>query len=189
VGYIGQYFLYRKGKYLFMFVGTFMATLLAVTLASQLAFRLLDERGQGQLRQLCQNACKPGDQIAIFRTFKPSIMFYTRRPVDSFFHTSQLLPLLKEAGTGNLIGQRLLIIASDTTLAELKAIPNVGLKLLEQRGNWAIYQATNAKLEKVQTLEAIFLRQGAFDRAVSGTADWGPLTVPYAGGDPIWWKK
>jgi hypothetical protein len=117
-------------------------------------------------------------------------MFYTKRPVDSFFHTSQLLSLGETgaAATGDH-DDKLLIIAHDKTLGELQAATGNRLKLFERRGAWSVWHAPHAKLEKVQSLKAIFTNKEAFDKAVSGESDWGPLTVPYAGGDPDWRRQ
>jgi 4-amino-4-deoxy-L-arabinose transferase-like glycosyltransferase len=189
VGYIAQYWFYRKQKYGAMFISLFVATVLATAIAGQIAFTLLDTKGQRDLRQLCQRIGNSDDQVAIFRTFKPSIMFYTKRPVDSFFHTSQLVHANKEAMPGKNLhgdGARLMVIVHDKTLPELQATPGTGLKLLTRCGNWSLWQTNQAQLEKVQTLEAIFRNKEAFERAVSGQSDWGPLTVPYAAGDPKW---
>src|SRR5262249_11354894 len=84
---------------------------------------------------------------------------------------------------------KLLIIAHDKTLPELQAVAGSRLKLLERRGSWSVWQAPHAKLEKVQSLKAIFTNNDAFEKAVSGESDWGPLTVPYAGGDPDWHRQ
>lgn len=183
-GYVAQHWFYRKQKYGVMFTAIFAGTILAATIAGQTAFTLLDQEGQRDLRLLCDRIRATDAQVAIFRTFKPSIMFYIKRPVDSFFHTSQLLPLDDENNADR--DNKLLIIAHDKTLGELQAAAGNRLKLFERRGNWSVWQAPHAKLEKVQSLKAIFTNNNAFEKAVSGESDWGPLTVPYAGGDPDW---
>jgi hypothetical protein len=178
-----------SSRSIFKLACLFGTTVLVSTIGCQIGIRLLDKNGQEDLRFLCQDLRDCHDHIAIFQTFKPSIMFYSRKPIDSFFHTSQLVPLTSSEKNTSGLPCRQLIIAHDRTLPELQAVPNIALKLFERRGSWSIWEATKTKLEKVQSLEALFKNKQSFEHAVSGLSDWGPLTVPYAGGDPNWWHQ
>lgn len=186
-GYVVQILFYKRKRYGAMLVSIFTATVLAAAAAGQLAFGLLDGSDQKDLKSLSLHWCDSNDALAVFKTFKPSIMFNTRRPVDSFFHTSQIVP---SGGIGHqqkdISYVEPFIFVHDKCLPELKATPGVKFQEVERSGSWSIVHPIDAKLEKVQTLEAMFSNQEAFNRAVKGQNDWGPLTVPYAAGDPKW---
>jgi 4-amino-4-deoxy-L-arabinose transferase-like glycosyltransferase len=187
-GYLMQSWFFRQRRYSTMLTCLVLSTLLAAAIGSQIGFRLLDRLGQRDLREICLSLANSRDQIAIFQAFKPSIMFYCHKPVDSFFHGSQLLSADKIETIG-VPKKRQLIITSERTTPGLKAVPGLDLKLCDKRGQWSLWQANNVRLEKVQLLEDMFKNPLAFERAVSGDGDWGPLTVPYAGGDPHFWQK
>lgn len=183
VGWIAQYWLYRKHNYFAMLGTIFGACVLASAVGSQTAFQILDASGQHQLRIICQRHLKADDRLAIFQGFKPSIMFYCRRPVDSFFHVSQIIPDSTPKVDETVKRKvRLLIIASNQAAIQLKQSHPANLRLIEQSSDWSIWQLVDARLEKLQTLETIFKGETAFSQALSGQADFGPLTVPYAGG-------
>lgn len=123
--------------------------------------------------------------LAIFDTFKPALMFYANKPVDSFFHPQQLEPVR----AGDDLPRPQYVVVSDRALARLAARPGLNLRLFEKVGQWSVYEAVGAKLRKNYTLESVFSTPGELERIVSGKGEWGPLTVPYAGGDPVWWLK
>jgi 4-amino-4-deoxy-L-arabinose transferase-like glycosyltransferase len=148
-------------------------------LITDAAFESLDKSGQLQLRELCKpfySADHSFYRLAIFRTFKPSLMFYLRQPIDSFFHPSQIVP-----GAEN-VHERQIVIAHEKTLP-LLILPNrVSLEQVGRCGSWLAFRLHGGEVKSVQTLAEIFSNPEAFRRSVSGSAEWGPLTVPYGSG-------
>lgn len=186
-GYVAQVLFYKRKRYGAMLVSIFAATVLALAVAGQIAFGLLDDSDQKDLKNLSLHWCDSNTPLAVFKTFKPSIMFHTRRPVDSFFHTSQIVPsnnIEHQQKDISYVEPR--IFVHDKCLPELMATPGIKFRGVESVGRWSVWEPVDAQLEKVQTLEAMFSNQEAFNRAVKGQNDWGPLTVPYAAGNPKW---
>jgi 4-amino-4-deoxy-L-arabinose transferase-like glycosyltransferase len=171
-----------------------LCTLFAVLIPSEAlltvaAFKSMDNAGQKQLRELCQELSRDQNgenRIAIFRTFKPSAIFYSKRPVDSFFHPTQMVANDVATQPGH---SRQFILVHEKTLPLLVTPQNTELVLREKRGEWRAFELIGGQVKPVETLETMFRNPEAFRRAVSGESDWGPLTVPYGSGNPNWWKQ
>ena len=172
----------KKGKYKQALVVFACGFALAAALAQPVGFQLGSKKRWDDLKLIATNLRGKDVDIAIFNTFKPAVMFYSLSGVDSFFHPHQI-------EKGDKPGRPLIVIASDKVVDRLKAQPGVELKPVERSGEWAAYEAVGSKLSRNLTLEQVFSQPQAFDLAVSGKSDWGPLTVPYAAGDRQWWKK
>lgn len=157
---------------------------LAAALCQPVGFQLGSKKRWDDLKLLSRHLYGKDVDIAIFNTFKPAVMFYSRNSVDSFFHPHQLEKI--EAGENS---RPQMVIVSDKVIDRLLAQPGLNLKLVERSGEWAVYEAVGARLRRNLTLEEVFTKPQAFEMAVSGKGDWGPLTVPYAAGDRQWWKK
>lgn len=183
LGLVGAFRFYKNDK-LEQAVASFaLGFALAGGLCQPVGFQLGSKKRWDDLKIIAQHIQGKDVDLAIFNTFKPAVMFYTRNSVDSFFHAHQLEP----KAPGDLRPQ--LVIASDKFMDRLLGQPGVNLKLLERSGEWAVYEAVGSKLRKNLTLEEVFTKPQAFEMAISGKGDWGPLTVPYAAGDRYWWKK
>lgn len=157
---------------------------LGAGLCQPVGFQIGSKKRWDDLKQIASHLRDKGADIAIFNTFKPAAMFYARAPIDSFFHPHQLkteIPGSQERPQ--------LVIASDKVVDRLTSRPGINLKLLERSGEWAVYEAVGSRLERNLTLEQVFQKPKALEMAVTGKAEWGPLTVPYAAGDRQWWKK
>jgi 4-amino-4-deoxy-L-arabinose transferase-like glycosyltransferase len=190
VGYLFQYFCYKTKKYFAMFVTLLITTVVVAAGTTQIAFQMLDKSGQCDLRIICEELKGSCDSLAVFQAFKPSIMFYSLKPVTSFFHASQLLPLSEqqdERQSGSLPKQ--LIILNQKALPLLKVSPTIQLLLVKRRGPWLLYQVKNAKFEDMQTLERMFSNWPMMTRLMKNQSDVGPLTVPYAAGAADWWQE
>ncbi len=198
-GYILQYYFYRT-KGLFAMFATLLTTAVVVAFATtELAFQMLDKTGQNDLRFICKELKNSGERLASFQAFKPSIMFYSGKPVTSFFHATQLLPLVKEQERKAVFHPteerrstcqvRQLILLNDKALPLFTVSPAIKLVLLERRGPWLLYQANNARFEDMQTLEVMFTNWPMVEKLMKSQCDVGPLTVPYAAGNATWWQN
>ncbi len=199
VGYLLQFYFYRTKKYLAMFATLFFTSTIVCFGLSQLAFRIIDDSGQKDLRILLTELRRSADRLSVFQAFKPSMMFYASKPITSFFHPTQLLPLAGRSGNyGGVVSRKeenrpasgdLLIILNEKSLPLLQASGGIKLVLLKRQGAWLLYRAVNAKIEDMQTLETVFSNWSMVMRLVKSQNDVGPLTVPYAAGDPLWWRS
>ena len=154
-----------------------ITTGLVCTLSFHAVCQIIDQSGQHDLKTLCLSYKSSNDHLSMFHTFKPSIIFYTGRPVDSFFRSEKLLL------TARPTNKRLLIFVHDQFLPILQSIPNLMLKPLSQQGPWQVLLAENATLNKQATLENIFRNTQAISETIDQSTIWGPLTVPYAAGN------
>jgi 4-amino-4-deoxy-L-arabinose transferase-like glycosyltransferase len=164
----------------------FLVIVPADALLSSAAFMSMDNGGQKDLRELCQklsSETSSHDCVAIFRAFKPSVMFYMKRPVDSFFHPTQMV--VSDNGPSSA---RQFIIVHEKTLPLLVAPEGTRLLLDQKEGQWRVFELKGGRVQSVETLETMFKNPEAFRRAVSGESNWGPLTVPYGGGKFNWSK-
>lgn len=175
---------YKHGKIEQSVVAVALGFALAAGLCQPVGFQIGSKKRWDDLKLIASHLKDKDADIAIFNTFKPAAMFYARAPIDSFFHPHQL----KKAEPGTA-GRPQLVIVSDKVVDRLISRPWVNLKLIERSGEWAVYEAVGARLERNLTLEEVFNKPKALEMAVSGKAEWGPLTVPYAAGDRQWWKK
>jgi hypothetical protein len=116
-----------------------------------------------------------GHRLAIFQEFKPSLMFYARQPIDSFFAPGQLVPAPSSYPAAKSDPQY--IIVSDKSLPLLLQAHGNRFKLVFKKGAWGLYQAQGLTLVHLPSLEKTF-RQ---DLNLSvGSYHWG--TLPFAGG-------
>lgn len=172
----------RAEKFEQAFIAFAFGFAIAGALAQPIAFQLGSQKRWDDLKVLAEHLNKQDVDIAIFNTFKPAVMFYSRNAVDSFFHPHQLEPAPANA-------RKQIVIASDKVIDRLISHKGLNLKLVDRSGEWAVYEAVGAKLRRNLTLEEVFLKPQAFEMAISGKGDWGPLTVPYAAGDKKWWTR
>lgn len=182
LGLIFFYRFYNAGKFDQAVAAFACGFALAGALCQPIGFQLGSKKRWDDLKLLSEHLNGKDVDIAIFNTFKPAVMFYSRNSVDSFFHPHQL----EKVGVQK---RPQMVISSDKVVDRLIAQPGLQLKLVERSGEWAVYEAAGATLRRNLTLEEVFTKPQAFEMAISGKGDWGPLTVPYAAGDKQWWKK
>ncbi len=161
----------------------FLLLIFSAVFITNFTFSYLDQTGQRQLRDLCCAVAQPGDRFALFRSFKPSLMFYLKRPVDSFFHPSQLIVADRKA-----LPFRQFVVVHEHVMSYLQLPDGVTLLPVSEKGGYHLFLLTKGKLDQVETLEAIFGNEEAFQRSIMGQSDWGPLTVPYGGGNAHFWQ-
>jgi len=186
IGALSQYWFIRKNRP-FIALYTFCATT-AITciLVFHIVCYLIEIAGQRDLKNLCLFYKKSEDHLLVFHAFKPSILFYTERPVDSFFRTDQLIvqSTQQKSDTGVFEKRKLLVFVSNQYLRLLKDVPQLKLKPLRRLGNWQILLVENAVFHKQPTLETAFKQKEIIKSMFSRENNWGPLTVPYTSGNP-----
>lgn len=183
LGLMGAFRFYKKEQMEPAVASFALGFAIAAGLCQPVGFQLGSKKRWDDLKLIAEHIQGKDVDLAIFNTFKPAVMFYTRSSVDSFFHAHQL----ERRAPGDERPQ--FVIASDKVVDRLLSHPGLNLKLIERSGEWAVYEAVGSKLRKNLTLEEVFTKPQAFEMAISGKGDWGPLTVPYAAGDRSWWKK
>lgn len=157
---------------------------LAMGLGTPICFEYTVDKMQGNLKAIAIDAGKIDDKIAMYGNFMPSAMFYSKKPVDTFFHGHQLIPVRTpepgQEGVYPNVPQA--IIVRDSELAALQTSAPCPLELVEKKGNWGLYRTPGYEVDSVKTLEDTFRDPVAFNIIVSGESPTGPLTVPYAAG-------
>jgi len=181
-GSICQWRFFRQRRFPSALFILFTVVLATCSLLSEFAFEYLDESGQRDLRKLCREFYSQSHRayrVAIFRAFKPSVMFYLEQPVDSFFHSTQIVPFKLQESRPK---ENQIILVHERTLPLLMVPAGTTLTPVDHRGQWLAFKLLGGQVQSVQTLEAIFKNPEAFKRSVRGASDWGPLTVPYGSG-------
>jgi 4-amino-4-deoxy-L-arabinose transferase-like glycosyltransferase len=184
IGGVRQLMTLRKGQMETSAKWLAGTTAIALAIGTPIAFDLAVNKTQGNLRAISLEAGKSPDKIAMYGNFMPSSMYYARKPVDTFFHGHQLLPV-KPAPKGKEnqyphVQQAILV--RDSELEALKATAPCPLVTVKKIGNWGWYRTPGYELESVKTLEDTFKDPVAFKIIVNGESQTGPLTVPYAAG-------
>ncbi len=185
-GYGIQYWLGRQGKIGPMILVFFTTTTVICIFTFHFTFKFIDQCGARDLKKLCLKYRDSNDSLAMFHNFKPSVIFYTRRPVDSFFIPEQLIlnGQVPDANDTNQISdkKRLLVFVHDQHLSLLQAVPQIKLTSLDKQGPWQVVFVENATLKKGLTLAEIFKQRLKSNHNLNEDKVWGPLTVPYAAG-------
>ncbi|MBX9667650.1 MAG: glycosyltransferase family 39 protein [Candidatus Obscuribacterales bacterium] len=161
------------------------SVVLVAAIGCPLAFHLAVTEIQGGLKELAIHADKTSDKIAMFGTFMPSYMFYARKPVDTFFHGHQLVPVKEPPanaikGAYPYVDQSILV--KDADLPNLKATIPCSIVEIEKRGEWGWYRTPGYEIESHRTLEDTFHDPTALNTIITGEAQTAPSTVPYAVG-------
>jgi 4-amino-4-deoxy-L-arabinose transferase-like glycosyltransferase len=111
--------------------------------------------------------------VALFRDFKPSLVYHLQRPVDSFFAVDQLRP----RSTVNNPPAIQYIIAGPKGAHELLATYPSQLHVMSCSGDWYAMSSTELVAVRLPTLERSFTEH--IDLG-GGEFSWG--TLPLAGG-------
>ncbi|HEY9789897.1 MAG TPA: glycosyltransferase family 39 protein [Candidatus Obscuribacterales bacterium] len=125
---------------------------------------------------------KPGP-VALFRDFKPSLVYVLQRPVDSFFCADQLhrrdsanpSGALGTGGTPAAAVQY--VIAGPKGAADLMSAFPTQLHVVAHSGDWYAFETTDLLALRLPTLEQSFTQH--IDLS-GGEYSWG--TLPFAGG-------
>lgn len=184
IGGVYQLIVLRKGKLETSAKWVAATVAIAMAIGTPIAFDLGVNKTQGNLKAISLEAGKSQDKIAMYGNFMPSSMYYAQKPVDTFFHGHQLLPVKQpppgRENTYPFVPQAILV--RDSELEQLRSTAPCQLVTVKKIGNWGWYRTPGYELESVKTLEDTFKDPVAFKIIVNGESQTGPLTVPYAAG-------
>jgi 4-amino-4-deoxy-L-arabinose transferase-like glycosyltransferase len=174
-GFFKQYNLLRNNKWQESIMLTIFSISIACAFLAAPVFEIAYQLRQADLHKviLCLKNLHDGP-VAIYQEFKPSVMFYLERPVDSFFSPDQLL---LSASQENKKENKQYIIAGKKGSEELLLKHGNKLKLINQIGHWYVFESNELIVQKLPTLAQTF----SLNMQLSGKDyHWG--TLPFAGG-------
>lgn len=151
-------------------------------------------QGQVEMRALAAHLPDCLEEIALYGAFKPSLIHYLKRPVDTvpsidqFVVATQPLPRDGLSYGPTPSGKKQLIIGEDRYIIDFARRPDLKLKQLYREGHWAAYELTNGYIERPKSLEECFKWILSTGQSLAASNDYGPLTVPRGGGDADWYK-
>lgn len=180
VGWTGSFLCLRRRRTavaLCLFVAT---TVAGCALTSRAAFEVGYRLRNASLHALIRPLQGQPGQVAFYQEFKPSVMFYLERPVDTFFSPDQLEATgtrTRENSPGGAAGTPLYILAGKAGISSLLAVHGRRLKLIDRKGPWHLFLAEGLAVRKLPTLEEAFRKRMQMS---SGQFTWGAL--PFAGG-------
>lgn len=123
------------------------------------------------------------EEVALYGPFKPSLVYYLKRPVDTFSDIGQFF-------TGTAPSHRKqLIFGDDQHMKDFERRPDLKLTVLFREGKWAVYELTNGYAARPRSLEESFKMILKAGESLAASNKFGPLTVPLGGGDADWYKK
>lgn len=89
-------------------------------------------------------------EVAFFEEFKPSVMFYLRRPTSMFDQAAYLVAADPES--------KLYIVLKKDKYASLAKRGSGVTQILDQNGDWMVMQKTGVKLNKLRTLDEVLTK-------------------------------
>ncbi len=107
-------------------------------------------------------------EVAFFEEFKPSVMFYLKRPTSMFDQSRYLVPAEPES--------KLYVIAKTDKFSRLAKRGSGVTEILAQNGEWIVMQKTGVKLNKLRTLDEVLTKGNQ-------TLNVEMLTLPLTGGE------
>ncbi len=180
VGWALVLLFFRRGRIAFPLYASVATTVVGCALISYVAFQVGYQYRGASLHELIRPLIGRQVNVAFYREFKPSVMFYLRQPVDTFFIPQQLVPanswLANTAGVTTTSGA-LYILAGKDDLRSLAAGQEGRFRLLDRKGSWCLLETDSLSLRKLATLEETFKQDLRLDM---GGHNWG--SVPFAGG-------
>ncbi len=159
------------------------------------AFQYFAAQKQDNMKAVasCIPDCR--EEIALYGAFKPSLMHYLKRPVDTMSHIDQFILATEPLPDDGLSygptksGRKQLIIGDDKHMKDFAARPELKLREMYRQGDWAIYELTNGYAARPKSLEESFKWMLHAGQSFTSSNNFGPLTVPLGGGDPNWYRR
>lgn len=170
-------------------------TICALTAALfPVGFQYFSHERQENMRKLAEHLPSCRDEIALYGAFKPSLIHYLRRPIDTISTVDQFTLARGPIPDDGLSygptpsGRKQIVIGDDKHMKDFQTRPELKLKELFREGDWAAYELTNGYVERPKSLEESFKWMMAAGQSFTASNDFGPLTVPLGGGDADWYK-
>ncbi|MFA7339545.1 MAG: glycosyltransferase family 39 protein [Candidatus Obscuribacterales bacterium] len=159
------------------------------------AFQYFAAQKQDNMKAVASYIPDCHEEIALYGAFKPSLMTYLKRPVDTMSHIDQFIVVndpLPDDGLSygpTKSGRKQLIIGDDKHMKDFAARPDLKLSEMFREGDWAIYELTNGYAARPKSLEESFKWMLHAGQSFTSSNSFGPLTVPLGGGDPDWYRR
>lgn len=159
------------------------------------AFQYFAAQKQDNMKAVASNIPDCREEIALYGAFKPSLMTYLKRPVDTMSHIDQFIVATDPLPDDGLSygptksGRKQLIIGDDKHMKDFAARPELKLIEMHRAGDWAIYELTNGYAARPKSLEESFKWMLHAGQSFTSSNNFGPLTVPLGGGDPDWYRR
>jgi 4-amino-4-deoxy-L-arabinose transferase-like glycosyltransferase len=159
------------------------------------AFQYFAAQKQDNMKVVASYIPDCREEIALYGAFKPSLMHYLKRPVDTMSHIDQFILATEPLPDDGLSygptksGRKQLIIGDDKHMKDFAARPELKLREMFRKGDWAIYELTNGYAARPKSLEESFKWMLHAGQSFTSSNNFGPLTVPLGGGDPDWYRR
>ena len=174
VGWIYQFMLLRRQQFERSLWCLLSTSTVVCALVTPVAFELGYRYRDADLREVIRCIPRHHSKVAIYQDFKPSIMFYLRRPVDSFFSPDWLVKVDDPHANAQ---PRQFVITSQKADRDLIAAHGGRLSLVASKGSWRVYETVRLSLLPLPTLEQTFKYRLNMS---TNKYSWG--TLPFAGG-------
>lgn len=200
IGWVRQFLAYRQKHFTRSVLGLATSTCVGFAILTPVLFEYWYEKTYAGVHELVKSVADTDAEVCQYKEFMPSLLYYRKGPVFFFYHLSQLLPAkdadkrtevpLTESTTNRPASadpkdHRVFILVKKDFEPDLLAQPQLQLKLNARRGEWCMYETTGFVMDKPPTLEQSFNRLDWKD-SMTDRFGFGPLTVPYSGGNKIW---
>ncbi|MFN8552558.1 MAG: glycosyltransferase family 39 protein [Candidatus Obscuribacterales bacterium] len=200
IGWVRQFLAYRQKHFARSVLGLATSTCVGFAILTPVLFEYWYEKTYAGVHELVKSVADTDAEVCQYKEFMPSLLYYRKGPVFFFYHLSQLIPAkdadkrtevpLTESTTNRPASadpkdHRVFILVKKDFEPDLLAQPQLQLKLNSRRGEWSMYETKGFVMDKPPTLEQSFNRLDWKD-SMTDRFGFGPLTVPYSGGNKIW---
>jgi 4-amino-4-deoxy-L-arabinose transferase-like glycosyltransferase len=171
----------------------------AITISAMLAlmhpigFAYFTSKTQNNMMNLALRLKDSREEICVYGPFKPSILSYLARPVDTISNTIEFKKVVTIPADGYSYGptpsgRKQLVISDDEHARDLLTRKDLIFVERARTGDWAVYELTNGYAPHPKSLEESFKWVLFAGNSLFDASNWGPLTVPLGGGDADWYK-
>ena len=168
LGLFLQYAKARQGKKHTAVQIALLTVVAAASIVAPIGFESVYRLQFQSLRRLTQVI--PADaRVAVFKEFRPSLIFYLRRPVDTFFAAYHLLPAQERTP--------LYIFVEEEDVASLLQAHGGALRVVQSEGRWSVLRTESLQVYKYPSpAEQIYGGVNLGDKDATSTI------LPFSGG-------
>lgn len=171
----------------------------AITISTMLAlmhpigFAYFTSKTQNNMMNLALKLKNTREEICVYGPFKPSLLSYLARPVDTISNTIEFKKVESIPADGYSYGptpsgRKQLVLSDDEHARDLLTRKDLLFAERDRVGDWAVYELTNGYAPHPKSLEESFKWVLFAGNSLFDASNWGPLTVPLGGGDADWYK-
>lgn len=173
----------------------FAITAISLTLSFACPFglRYFCHQNQDSMAMVCFGLKDATDDICFFGEYRPSVIGYLARPVDTISSVQAFVKVDNVPADGlswgrTPRGRRQLVIADDKSAQQFASRPELKFVRILKCNDWSCYELTNGYAQGSKTLEEIFKLMLYSKTRFDSDNNYGPLTVPLGGGDADWYR-